>query len=65
MLQKSLIATAQRELINGFIRILQNTGAVAEEFDAGMWCGLVDHVTVKDKENIVFAFKNGLETKVS
>ena len=44
---------------------LENTGNVAEEFDAGMWCGLVDHVTVTDKENTVFTFKNGFETKVS
>ena len=43
----------------------ENTGNVAEEFDAGMWCGLVDHVTVTGKDNIVFTFKNGLETKVS
>ena len=56
---------AQRELINGFIRTLENTGTVAEEFDAGLWCGLVDHVTVTDKENVVFTFKNGLETNVS
>ena len=56
---------AQRELIKGFIRTLENTGNVAEEFDAGMWCGLVDHVTVMDKDNIVFTFKNGLETNVS
>ena len=56
---------AQRELIKGFIRTLENTGNVAEEFDAGMWCGLVDHVTVTGKDNIVFTFKNGLETKVS
>ena len=56
---------AQRELIKGFIRTLENTGTVAEEFDAGLWCGLVDHVTVTDKENIVFTFKNGLEVKTS
>lgn len=55
---------AQRELIKGFIRTLENTGNVAEEFDAGMWCGLVDHVTVKDKENIVFTFKNGYEVRI-
>ena len=52
---------AKAEYINGFIRTLQNTGAVAEEFDAGLWCGLVDHVTVHDKEKVVFTFKNGLE----
>ena len=56
---------AQRELIKGFIRTLENTGNVAEEFDAGMWCGLVDHVMVTDKDNIVFTFKNGLEVKTS
>ena len=49
----------------GGICTLENTGDVAEEFDAGMWCGLVDHVTVTDKDNIVFTFKHGLETKVS
>lgn len=56
---------AQRELIKGFIRTLENTGNDAEEFDARMWCALVDHVTVTDKDNITFTFKNGLETKVS
>lgn len=56
---------AQRELIKGFNRTLENTGNVAEEFDAGMWCGLVDHVMVTDKDNIVFTFKNGLEVKTS
>lgn len=57
--------TVQREFIKGFIRTLENTGTVTEEFDVGLWCGLVDHVTVTDKENIVFIFKNGLEIKVS
>ena len=52
---------AKAEYINGFIRTLQNTGTVAEEFDAGLWCGLVDHVTVHDKEKVIFTFKNGLE----
>lgn len=55
---------AQRELIKGFIRTLENTGTVTEEFDAGLWCSLVDHVTITDKDNIVFTFKNGLETKI-
>lgn len=55
----------QREFIKGFIRTLENTGNIAEEFDAGLWCGLVDHVTVKSKEEIIFTFKNGLEFKVS
>ena len=65
-MQKEIEAKkAQRELIKGFIRTLENIGTVAEEFDAGLWCGLVDHVTVTDKDNIVFTFKNGLETKVS
>ena len=56
---------AKRELFKGFIRTLEKQDGLIEEFDAGIWSSLVDHVTVTDKDNIVFSFKNGLETKVS
>ena len=56
---------AKRELFKGFIRTLEKQDGLTCEFDAGIWSSLVDHVTVTDKDNIVFSFKNGLETKVS
>lgn len=51
----------QRELIKGFISNLENTGDIAEAFESGLWCGLVDHVTIKSKEKIIFTFMSGIE----
>jgi hypothetical protein len=40
---------------------LEKQETTIEEFDEGLWCSLIDHVTVKSKEEIVFTFRNGLE----
>lgn len=49
----------------GFVRTFQNTGNVLEKFDARLRCGIIDHVTVTDKENTIFTFKTGIELKVA
>ena len=52
---------AKRELFKGFIRTLENTGDVTEEFDEELWGNLMGMITVHSKEEIVFSFKNGYE----
>lgn len=54
---------AQRELFKGFIRALEKQGALVEEFDEGLWSGLVQEVVVKAKDDMQFIFKNGFEIK--
>ena len=52
---------AQRELFKGFIRTLENTGDVIEEFEAGLWSSLVQEVVVQPCGELKFVFKNGAE----
>ena len=52
---------AQRELFKGFIRTLENTGDVIEEFEAGLWSSLVQEVVVQLGGELKFVFKNGAE----
>ena len=52
---------AQRELFKGFIRTLENTGDVIEEFEAGLWSSLVQEVVVQPGGELKFVFKNGAE----
>jgi DNA invertase Pin-like site-specific DNA recombinase len=52
---------AKRALFKLFIGTLEKRRKTIEEFDEGLWCSLIDHVTVKSKEEIVFTFRNGLE----
>lgn len=35
-----------------------------EKFDSALWCGLVDFVTVYDRNDVQFTFKDGQEIKV-
>ena len=34
------------------------------EFDEALWGSLVDHLTVNDKDDIVFTMSSGMEIKV-
>lgn len=36
---------------------------LVDKFDAALWCGLVDFVTVYSKDDVRFTFKNGQEIK--
>ena len=54
---------AQREQFKRVLETLEDQDGVISEFDEGLWCSLVDHVTVYGKEDVKFTFKNGIEIK--
>lgn len=55
---------AQRELFDGFIRILEKQETLINEFEPGLWCSLIKEIVIRAKDDITFIFKNGLEIKV-
>lgn len=55
---------AKGEQIERFIAELERQDGVATEFDEEQWYSLVDFVTVFNKEDIRFTFKDGTEIKV-
>lgn len=52
---------SKKVLFKAFIKNLEDTDSVIEEFDEELWCNLVQEVVVKSKGHIVIVFKNGLE----
>ena len=54
---------AQREQFKKVLETLEEQDGAISEFDEGLWCSLVDHVTVYGKEDVKFTFKNGIEIK--
>lgn len=56
---------SKAEFFKDFIRSLEETGDIVQEFDASLWGSLMGTVTVNSKDNVVFTFKNGHEVKVS
>lgn len=56
---------AQRELFKGFIGALEKQGTLVEEFDEGLWSGLVQEVVITSKDDIRFIFKNGFKIKTT
>ena len=55
---------AKKEQIERFLAELERQDGVATEFDEEQWYSLVDFVTVFNKEDIRFTFKDGTEIKV-
>lgn len=55
---------AKKEQIERFLAELERQDGMATEFDEEQWYSLVDFVTVFNKEDIRFTFKNGTEIKV-
>ena len=55
---------AKKEQIERFLAELEQQDGVTTEFDENLWYSLVDFVTVFNKEDIRFTFKNGTEIKV-
>lgn len=53
----------QKERFIEFINNMENTQSTITEFDEGLWCSLIDYVTIYTKENIIFTLKNGQEIK--
>lgn len=55
---------AKKEQIEMFLAELEQQDGVTTEFDENLWYSLVDFVTVFNKEDICFTFKDGTEIKV-
>ncbi len=55
---------AKKEQIERVLAELERQDGVATEFDENLWYSLVDFVTVFNKEDIRFTFKDGTEIKV-
>ena len=54
---------AKKEQIERFLAELERQDGVATEFDEEQWYSLVDFVTVFNKEDIRFTFKDGTEIR--
>ncbi|MDY2981854.1 MAG: recombinase family protein, partial [Eubacteriales bacterium] len=54
---------SRRATIETFLETLAKADLV-DKFDAALWCGLVDFVTVYSKDDVRFTFKNGQEIRV-
>ncbi len=52
---------SKRTLLKGVMRTLEEAGNVVEEFDAGLWCSLVQEVVMQTDGGVRFVFKNGIE----
>lgn len=55
---------ARREMTEQFLAELAKQEGVVMEFDEDLWYALVDFVTVFNKEDVRFTFKDGTEIKV-
>ena len=47
--------------VRHFVETIRETGNSITEFDTGLWCGLVDYMTVYSRDNIKVKFKDGTE----
>lgn len=54
---------AKKEQIERFLARLERQNGVVTEFDEDQWYSMVDFVTVFNKEDIRFTFKDGTEIK--
>lgn len=54
----------KREQIGKFLATLEQQNCIITEFDKNLWYSLLDFVTVFNKEDIRFTFKDGTEIKV-
>ena len=62
---ESIVETQKKEeQFKQFIATLENTDAAITDFDEGMWCGMVETMTIYQKDKIVFAFVGGMEIEV-
>ncbi len=55
---------AHREKIELFLDRLQKQKEMVTEFDEDLWYSLIEYVTIFEKEDIRFTFKDGTEIKV-
>ena len=54
---------AQREKVEMFLSDLEKQEGLCTEFDESLWISLVDYVTVYNKEDVRFTFKDGTEIR--
>ena len=52
---------AREVQIRNFVETIREMDAPITEFDSGLWCGLVDYVTVYGRDSIKVKFKDGTE----
>ena len=62
--EKIRTAKKQEEQFKSFIEILEKAEDTITEFDEEMWLGLVDFVTIKNKEDILVSLKGGMQIAV-
>ncbi len=55
---------ARREITEQFLAELEKQEDVIMEFDESLWYALIDYVTVFNKDDVRFTFKDGTEIKV-
>jgi hypothetical protein len=54
---------ARYETLGHFIKTIKEQSDTITEFDDSLWGGLLDHIMVYAKDNVVFTFKDGTEIK--
>ena len=54
----------RRRELERFILAVEKLPEMVTEFDEALWGSLVDHLTVNDKDDIVFTMSSGMEIKV-
>lgn len=52
---------ARHQQLQDFIVAVKETAQFQTEFDKGLWCALVDFLTVKSKDEITVTFRDGTE----
>ena len=62
--EKIRMAKKQEEQFKSFIEILEKADDTITEFDEEMWLGLVDFITIKNKEDILVSLKGGMQIAV-
>lgn len=54
---------ARRATIEEFLKVLHEEDGLATDFQANLWCGLMDFMTVYSADDVRITFKNGTEIK--
>jgi phosphopantetheine adenylyltransferase len=54
---------ARYETLGHFIKTIKEQSDTITEFDDSLWGGLLDHIIVYAKDNVVFTFKDGTEIR--
>lgn len=53
--------SAKHQMIKDYINTLKKQTRLLEKFDGLLWGSLLESATIKDKDTIVFKFKDGTE----